>query len=308
MNPLPMNPAVVAVVATYQRPVEVSALLESLARVGPALAGVVVTDNAGDEATRAALEAGSLRTHRVVPEQNLGCGGGLARAEAKALELFAPAITHVWILDDDAVVEPDSLEKLLAALQSSGAGSACSAIIDVEGRIGWFPGLLDRERFAALKGRTTPAQFIARFGATPAPFSWCTGVSLLVKSEVLDEVGLHRSDYLIRGEDVEFSLRITAHARGVFVPDSVVHHLPPAADGVDPTRNYLRHLYTLQNLAYTGVRVAHGRSLLRTFPGNWWRFFRAWGWSLRNVRAACRAFWRGAVLGLPVGADPGRPQ
>jgi GT2 family glycosyltransferase len=305
---MPMNPAVVAVVATYQRPAEVAALLDSLARVGPALAGVVVTDNANDDATRAALEASSLRTHRIVPEQNLGCGGGLALAEEKALELFAPAITHVWILDDDAVAEPDSLEKLLAALQSSGAGSACSAVIDLEGRIGWFPGLLDRERFAALKARTTPAQFIARFGPAPTPFSWCTGVSLLVKREVMDAVGLHRGDYLIRGEDVEFSLRISTHAKAVFVPGSVVHHLPPAVDNVDPRKNYVRHLYTLQNLAYTGLRVPHGRSVLRSFPGNWWRFFRQWGWSYRNLRAALRALWRGAVLGLPVGADARRPQ
>jgi GT2 family glycosyltransferase len=303
-----MNPAVVvAVVATYRRPAELAALLDSLTRAGPALAGVVVTDNADDAATRAALDTSALRTHRLVPEQNLGCGGGLALAEAKALELFAPAITHVWILDDDAVVEPDSLDKLLAALESSGAGSACSAIVGVYGWIGWYPGLLDLERFTALKARTTPEQFIARFGPAPAAFSWCTGVSLLVKREVLEEVGVHRSDYLIRGEDVEFSLRISTHAKGVFVPDSVVHHLPPAADNFDATKNHLRHLYTLQNLAYTGLRVAHGRSLLRTIPGNWWRFFRQWGWSFRNLRAASRALWRGAVLGLPVGADPSRP-
>lgn len=303
-----MNPAVVAVIATWQRPAEVAALLDSLTRVGPALAGVVVTDNAGDEATRAALEASPLRTHRLVPEHNLGCGGGLALAEEKALELFAPAITHVWILDDDAVAEPDSLDKLLAALQSAGVGCACSAIVDAEGRISWFPGLRDRERFAALKARTTPAQFVTRFGPAAAAFSWCTGVSLLVKREVLEQAGFHRRDYLIRGEDVEFSLRITTRAGGVFVPESLVRHLPPAVDGVDPAKNYLRHLYMLQNLAYTGFRLAHGRSLLRSFPGNWWRFLREWGPSLRNLRAAFRAFWRGAVLGLPVGADPRAPR
>ncbi|HEV7401390.1 MAG TPA: glycosyltransferase [Chthoniobacteraceae bacterium] len=303
-----MSPAIVAVVATWQRPAEIAALLDSLTRVGPALVGVVVTDNAGDEATRAALDASPLRTHRLVPEKNLGCGGGLALAEEKALEFFAPAITHVWILDDDAVVEPDSLDKLLAALQGSGAGCACSAIVDCEGRLGWFPGLLDRERFAAVKAGTTPTQFIARFGPAPVAFSWCTGVSLLVKREVFDAVGFHRGDYLIRGEDLEFSLRISSYAKGVFVPDSVVRHLPPAVDNIDPAKNYQRHLYMLQNLAYTGFRVAHGRSLLRSFPGNWLRFLREWGPSLRNFRVAFGAFWRGAVLGLPVGADPRTPQ
>jgi GT2 family glycosyltransferase len=105
---------VVAVTATFQRPFEVEQLLEALQASETPLHGVVVVDNGSDAATRECVQRSELRTEYVDPGENLGCGGGLQRAEEVALEKF-PDFTHLWILDDDAVPDLMTLGTMLVS-------------------------------------------------------------------------------------------------------------------------------------------------------------------------------------------------
>src|SRR5258708_37321404 len=147
---------------------------------------------------------------------------------------------------------------------------------DPAGRLSWFPGLIDRDKFRAIRQPQTPAEFMARCGPEPIAFSWSQGIALLVTRRVLRELGLHRADYWVRGEDLEFSLRITYRWPGLYVPLARVRHLPPPASCALAIE-CRKHQAMLRNLAYTACRLPHGRRLLRTLPGNWWRFFRTWG-------------------------------
>ncbi len=290
------EPCVVAVTATYRRPREVARLLDSLAASRRPLRAAIVVDNAGDLALSTKLE-----TRRLAPGRNLGCGGGLALGEKEALDRYGSELTHVWILDDDAVVEPDTLDLLLAALDEGNADVAHPLVVDEHGRLGWFPGLLDREKFRAIQSPQTPDQFIARCGDTPVPFSWAQGIALLVTRRALAELGVHRGDYWVRGEDLEFSLRITHRRRGLYVPRARVQHLPPPAPPASD--EYEKHCAMLQNIAYTSLRLPHGRRIANTIPGNFLRFLRTWGWSPRALTDALRAFMRGAILAQPAGHE-----
>src|SRR6202012_4693530 len=102
-------------------------------------AHAVVVDNANDPATRAVAEASPVPVAYLPMDSNLGCGGGLRAGEQAALERF-PALTHLWILDDDAVVRPETLATLLAEMARTGADLAHPLTEDAEGRLGWFPG------------------------------------------------------------------------------------------------------------------------------------------------------------------------
>jgi GT2 family glycosyltransferase len=275
---------------------EVGRLLASLAKSRQPLRAVVVVDNAGDFTPSVEMEVQCLK-----PGRNLGCGGGLALGEKDALARYGESLTHVWILDDDAIVEPDTLDLLLAAMAAGQADAAHPLTVDANGQLGWFPGLLDGEKFDALKQARTPEEFIASHGAEPVPFSWSQGIALLVTRRVISELGVHRDDYWVRGEDLEFSLRITYRPRGLYVVCARVHHLPPRAT---PSSNeYLKHQAMLQNIAYTSFHLAHGRRILRTIPGNWFRFFRTWGWKPGVFGDSLRAFLRGAVFARPAGHE-----
>ena len=291
---------VVAVTATYRRAFELSRLLQALINSEVPLHGIVVVDNASDPGTREYVQRSTIIAEYVDTGENLGCGGGLRRGEEVALHRF-PDLTHVWILDDDTVPEATTLGTLLAAMQVTGAGAACPQARDAEGNLNWFPGLKDRARFNVLRTSKTPAEFLQRDHAEPAEFTWATGVAILVTRAALERGGLHRGDFWIRGEDLDFSMRITEHAKGIYVPTAHLEHLPPGGGRVvDDYAERTKHAAMLQNCAYLFARTRHGRSLFRHWPGNAWRHIRRFG--LRAVGDVIVALSLGAIQGKPAGA------
>jgi len=298
-----MKNCVAVVVATYRRAPELARLLDSLKTCGAEIDGVIVTDNGNDPATKKVFEQSGFPGCCLPQAENAGCGAGLKIAEKAALDHFRNGLTHVWILDDDAVVLPGALDVLLGAMQTENADAACPMVLNEKGGIGNYPGLLDAEKFRAIREMTDPAEFVARCGSEPVTFSWAPGIALLVSRRAIDELGFHRDDFWVRGEDLEFSLRITHRFKGIMVPAANVRHVPPPATGGASGRGeYLKHCAMLQNLCYTGLRLAHGRRIARTLPGNFRRFFKTWPWG-PALEDAARAAWFGAAAGSPAGIE-----
>lgn len=294
---------VVAVTATFRRPAEIARLLAALEKSTVALHGIVVVDNAGDAPTREAAARSTIPLRCVDAGGNLGCGGGLRLGEETALREF-PALTHLWILDDDTVPEPGTLAKLLDAMKDADAGAACPQASDAEGRLNWFPGLRDRAVFNVLRRSRTPEEFLEHCGHRPESFTWATGVALLVTREAIERAGLHRADFWIRGEDLDFSLRITAVVRGIFVPAARIAHLPPGGGKVvDDFPERMKHAAMLQNCAFLFARTRHGRTLFKHWPGNAWRHLRRFG--LHAGADIIIALALGAFAGRPAGAPRG---
>lgn len=290
---------VVAVIATYRRLKEIERLLAALENSSYSLHALVVVDNASDEETRSAVARCLVPHCWVDAGKNLGCGGGLRFGEAVAFREF-PELTHLWILDDDTVPETSTLAELLKAMETCVAGAACPQVRDARGRLNWFPGLRDRRAFASLCKSATPEDFIAREGTKPQPFLWATGVALLVAREAVERGGFHREDFWVRGEDLDFSLRITAITLGIYVPTAHLAHLPPGSgEVVDDFSERMKHAAMLQNCAFLFTRTRHGRALLRHWPGNGFRHLRRFGFS--TIFDLVMALMMGAVAGWPAG-------
>ena len=116
-EPVPAGRAVVAV-TTHDRPASALALLERLAAEPEALsvvAEVVVvdqgTDRLRDRPGFAEVEASLDGRLRVLEQPNLGGSGGFARGMLEALDAGAP---YVLLLDDDVVLEPESVRRAVA--------------------------------------------------------------------------------------------------------------------------------------------------------------------------------------------------
>jgi GT2 family glycosyltransferase len=286
-------------IATYRRPRELERLLDSLA--GEELSAAIVVDNEGNGEVRMLVEKTGPWAHYVDPGANLGCGGGLRLAEERALELAGSTLTHLLILDDDAVLAPGTVGALAEALEKELASLAYPLITANGGQVGWLPGLAERTRGLRDTFEGTPEDFRAQFGSAPRDVVWAQGICLLVTVAEVKRWGLHRDDFWVRGEDLEFSLRLTAHERGIFVPTVVVQHLPPPETApLSREAEYLKHCALVQNMAFIGFRLRHGRRIAWTVPGALRRFFRVWSWAAMSD--ALRALWRGAVLGQPAGA------
>jgi GT2 family glycosyltransferase len=299
-----MKLSVVALIATYRRPRELARLLRSLAQLHGGLAAVIVVDNEGSEELRRLIEETYGGAHYVNPGANLGCGGGLRLAEQHALQWKAENFSHLLILDDDAVLPPETLITLTNAMEREQAALAYPLVADERGGVGWLPGLARQTRALRNAFDGTPEEFRARFGSAPRDFIWAQGICLLIARPAIDQWGVHRDDFWVRGEDLEFSLRLTAHGRGILVPAATVQHLPPPeSTGVSRDAEYLKHCALVQNIAYIGFRLPHGHRIAWTIVGALRHFFRTW--SRRALGDAIRALWRGAVLGEPAGAGTG---
>ena len=300
-----MKPAVAALIATYRRPRELQRLLQSLAQADGALAIVIVVDNDGSEDVRALVEKTYAGAHYLNPGPNVGCGGGLKRAEEHALQRKGAGLTHLLILDDDAVLPPETLAALADAMERERADLAYPLVTDQGGRVGWLPGLTPPLPGVSDAFDGTPEEFRSRFGDGPRDFLWAQGICLLVARAAVERLGPHRDDFWVRGEDLEFSLRLTARGRGILVPTVVVQHLPPPENSsLSREAEYLKHCALVQNIAFIGFRLPHGHRIAWTLAGALRRFARRWSW--RAFADAGRAVWRGAVLGEPAGVGSGK--
>jgi GT2 family glycosyltransferase len=296
------NPVVLVLVATYRRPEELRRLGECLSSQTHPVAGVVVVDNAGDLATRMLVEAFPIPATYQAAAANRGCGAGLRRAEEHALE--NREATHWWILDDDAVPPPDALEKLLKAMEKSGAGMAVPLLTDERGRVWGFPEPVDPEQRRFFRRTDDFDESAKYFGSQPHPCLWTTGACQLVTVPAAVEAGLHRDDFWMLGEDLDFSMRVARVAGAVFIGDVRVPHLPPTASGTAAGRDYAKFCALLQNLTYLAFWNRGSGHLWRYLPGNFRRFFRTEGWSWGTLRDAGDCFVSG-LSGLPAGRGSG---
>lgn len=300
-----MKPVVAAVVATFNREREVAQLIRSLVPVRALIGKIILTDNAGILAEDRLTSPDAPAIQILQPGENLGCGGGLSCAMKRALESM-PDVTHFWILDDDVEVAPDTLPVLLEEMTKHSADLAYPMVVDGSGKVGWFPGLMRRGPWAAIRSVETADEYRRRCGDESVPFSWSPGVALLVSRRAVEEVGMHRPDFWVRGEDLEFSVRVTARFRGIFVPRTTVRHLfAHHGAGIQNNAEYLKRCAHLQNAIYISTRLPHARPMLRYLPGNIVRFLHDSHWRPRALRDLAIAVRNGAIRGVPAGAENG---
>ena len=300
----PQNPARIAVVvATYQRPAIVERMVGSLA-TEPEVSIICVVDNGSEKELKPLLEKLDSRVRYIDPGANLGCGGGLARGFSEALK--DKGITHIWVVDDDAVIVAGCARRLLKVMEQAGAEVAVPLISGPDGKINSFPGPLKSPAWDEIRKPITPEQFVAGCGNGPWDFTWAPGVCLLVTRRTAEESGGPRADYWLMGEDVEYTCRLSARYRTILAPEARALHLqpPPQSQTREVLRRYdfVKFCAFLTNTTFTSMNFRHGRRLIKHLPGNYLRFMRNYGWSFSNVRQALQCFLWGGIRRLPAGS------
>ena len=188
--------------------------LESLERQ-TVPAAVVVADNGEGEGSAALLAERFPAVTRVGFGRNLGFGPALNRAIATVGE--GPIV----LLNDDAVAEPQLVERLLAA--ASGAEMVAAVLLSERdpSRIDSAGVLVDQTLMAFDYLRGEP---VARLDGAPAPLG-PTGGAALYDRAAFDEVGGFDERMFLYYEDVDLALRMrAAGARCALAPHARVVH------------------------------------------------------------------------------------
>ena len=215
-----MSDTVFTVVVTHNRRELLRECLSAIQAQQYPVAGIVVVNNASPDDTLEMLKAEFPQVEIVNLTENTGAAGGFHHGLAYARD---KGCDWIWLLDDDCIPYPDTLQKLIHGLQLERTlGPEPSALYS---RSIWKDGRIhpmnlpwpDVRRLRLLLKSFEHGQMLVRWGAY---------ASLLVKTQAVKEHGLPIKEYFLWNDDVEYSGRLLRRGYGLRVFDSPMMHKP----------------------------------------------------------------------------------
>ena len=153
---------------------------------------------------------------------------------------------YVMLVNPDAYVREGSIRALLGFMESHPeVGIAGAKVEDEEGKQAHsafrFPNvaseLVDGFKLGVLTKLLRDRQLLYDLGDETMPVDWVTGAAMMIRKEVLDEIGLLDDGYFLYFDEVDFCFRARQAGWEVYyVPDSVVVHLEAQATGITDDR------------------------------------------------------------------------
>lgn len=204
---------------------------------------ILVVDNASADGTKEAISTlvDNNKVFYFNTGSNKGGSYGFSIGTEKAIQMGCDA---VWLMDDDCIPEYDALEKLLdyGASINNNFGYLSSKVL-----------FKDRSMCLMNIPKKNIATRINDFNKNQ-PICIASFVSLLVKSNVVEEVGLPMRDFFLWGDDWEYTLRISKKYPSYFVASSVVVHKSKVNQGVNiqtaDTKDLWKYQYAYRNECY----------------------------------------------------------
>lgn len=243
---------VLVVILNYRTPDLVVRCLKSLRNEVEQIGSmrVVVTDNnSGDDSVEIidrAIEANQWKWCTLMPLQH---NGGYSWGNNAGIRpyLFADDVPeYVMLMNPDAYVREAAVSTLLEFMENRpDVGIAGARVEDGDGKQAnsafRFPSavseLVEGCKLGVLTKLLNERQLLYDLGDEPMPVDWVTGAAMMIRKEVLDDIGLLDEGYFLYFDEVDFCFR--AHLAGwpaYYVPDSVVVHLQAQATGITDDR------------------------------------------------------------------------
>ncbi len=225
------QPCVHVIVLNWHGWCDTIACLQSLKALDYPHVRLTVVDNASTDDSVARIRQAHPDVHLLVCDRNYGFAEGNNIGIRYALEQGAD---YVWILNNDTIVAPDSLSKLVAACVADPAiGTAGPKIYyaDPPDRL-WFAGAIFRPwlGLSVILGHDQIDDH--RRWETQCDASFITGCAMLVRSELFSQIGLFDPIYFFMGEDLDFGMRArTSGWRNVYVPAATIRHKVSSSSG-----------------------------------------------------------------------------
>lgn len=207
---------VIAVVVTYNRKVLLKEAINALLNQKYKNFKVLVIDNASTDGTKEYIKE-ELKNKNVIYENtgsNLGGAGGFNFGMKKAYEI---GCDYMWLMDDDCIVQKDSLTKLFEAeeILNDDYGFLSSKVLWTDNSIC----NMNKQKYTRDYKKDKTLYEAGLYKTYHASF-----VSFFIKTKVVEDVGLPIKDFFIWGDDVEYSNRINKKYNNYVVDDSIVIH------------------------------------------------------------------------------------
>ena len=249
--------SICAVVVTRNRLSLLQECIDAIrSQTRPASRILVVDNDSSDGTTEWLSQQVDIST---VFQENLGGAGGFHRGMKEAVNA---GWDHVWVMDDDVIAGPKSLERLCeAAAYVPKFGFLASTVVGADGGPVNVPSL---ERKLLSSGSPCWPELA---GAGLLRIRSATFVSLLIPSAKIKSVGLPLKEMFIWGDDTEYTMRISEKAVSYWVLKSEVTHKRVNQKALsivsesDPARINLFFFHCRNNL-FVAIKYRDARLLL----------------------------------------------
>ena len=173
---------------------------------------------------------------RVTLIENAGNIGFAAGNNVGVRAALAQGFDHVWLLNADTVVEPDTLSEMVKRMRDVHAAGLCGSllcyydapdVIQEAGGCAYYP-LLGLARRLAAHRRLTDR---LNWRALEARLGYISGASCLASRAFLEEVGLLSEDYFLYCEEIDWATRGRGRFSLALAERSIVFHKKGQATG-----------------------------------------------------------------------------
>lgn len=213
---------------------------------------IIIVDNGSTDGSVQYFKENYSLIKLIENGKNLGFAEGNNVALREVLK--REEIKYVSLLNNDTIVKPDWLEKLVNALEADEKIGACQpkilSLINPE-MIDAVGISINRDGGAFQEGHNE--KDLGQYDKITEVFGVCAGAALY-RAKMLNQIGLFDKDFFAYYEDVDLAIRARLFGwKSVCVPQAVIFHIHSATLGNDsPFKKYLlernSYYYVIKNL------------------------------------------------------------
>ncbi len=224
------QPSVYAVTLNWNGIADTRKCLDSLLSEGYSNLQVVCIDNNSDNNEAAKLKDEYPTVKVIKNETNLGFAGGCNVGIKHALD---DGTDYVMLFNNDAVIVEDSIAKMVEFYEAhSDVGMVSPTILYADEKTVWFYGakLSKALGFTINIGKGKVADSIV--GKDPFQTGFCSGCTMLVHRNVIEQIGLMDEEYFVYYEDLDWCTKAdNIGLESWVVPHATVFHKKSASTG-----------------------------------------------------------------------------
>ena len=230
------------VIVTYNRESLLRECVENVERQTSAPDSIIIVNNASTDHTPAYLEELNTKDGRfdtINLPNNIGGAGGFAKGIERALE---KDVDCVLIIDDDAMIARDYMEKILKARQQQPQYRAFAGTLRTDGKIDTFH-RRNLQKTGLMSKNCTEQQYRQPCFACDIA-SFC---GMVLDMDLVRQIGLPHAEYFIWYDDTEYSLRIHQYSRFLVVTSAELEHKTKRTSVTKPRRYDWKDYYAVRN-------------------------------------------------------------
>ena len=252
-------PHVAIILLNYNNAPDTMACVDSLRELSYKNYSIIVVDNASPDGSGIELQKKFPDLTVILNREN---GGFAAGNNVGILRAIGEKSEYLWILNNDTVVQPDSLSKLVDCMESdvSIGMCGCGIVYYSNPEIVWSWGGSLKFPFFDASPIGLKKQVVGFFGKDVHP-EIISGCSQFVRTSVIDKIGLMPECYFMYWEDVEWCYRIKKQGyKLAFVSEPLVLHKEGMTFGKS---NPLKYFYKFRNrMLFIKRNLSFGESAL----------------------------------------------